>query len=149
MSSVLLKLLCIVFYGRDLAIHPATSCSLEKPPHTLYHCGESLSCLTVISFLREVMWSLRRRISLIDLKVKKSFLFMSIVFHWLMWLREGCTEVLQLGASSDTFPNNRVVLWAYQSMVNFYFWQQQAVKSGLLWPFFIPGPIFFHCAKAF
>lgn len=46
---------------------------------------------------------------------------MSIVFHWLMWLREGCTEVLQLGASSDTFPNNRAVLWAYQSMVDFYF----------------------------
>lgn len=56
-----------------------------------------------------------------DLKAKKSFLSMSIVFHWLMWLREGCTEVLQSGASSDTFPNNRAVLWTYQSMVHFYF----------------------------
>lgn len=60
------------------------------------------------------MWSVRRRISLTDLKAKKSFLFMSIVLHWLMWLREGCTEVLQSGASSNTFPNNRAVLWTYQ-----------------------------------
>lgn len=60
------------------------------------------------------MWSLRRRISLTDRKAKKSFVFMSTVFYWLMQLREGYTEVLQLGASSNTFPNNRAVLWTYQ-----------------------------------
>lgn len=101
---------------------------------------QSLNCLTAISFLKAVTWLLRKRISLTDHKSNKSFLFMSVVFHWMIWLREVCSEVLQLGTCSNIFPNNRFSQWWIFIFSNSSGWYED-----LLWPFSISSSIFFHC----